>query len=540
MADSGDGEPRLPVRRRQVLVSGSVAGVAGCMGPLQSDPVRYEPEVLLLTWQEDPTSTITIDWHDEPDADAPSTVSYRPESNEDWSEATADAHSFELYDREIYRVEVGDLRADTTYEFRFEDEPTYRFRTLPETLDRDVRFAVGGDSDPDPPEDSTWGRVVDQTMGYDLDFFMIAGDLAYADGGDRGSHLERWHNWLEVATNRLQDDENRMVPIVAGIGNHECVDGYWYSDAAYEDSDRWREGFAPYFYNFFAFPGHPGYGVLDLGEYASIPMLDSDHTNPIMGDQTDWLESVLAERTDVDHVLPTYHVPGWPSVRYFNGRTETDVREHWVPLFEEYNVRLVFEHHDHAFNVTYPLRDGEIDPSGVVYVGDGPLGHSERDPGFDRWFMNRTKARYNADVVTISDEGIRVQTVDDQGTELHELSRDGPEYAIRHYPHISVELIATVVETGDEFGLRTEVINSTPVSMTDLTVSVEGRGATFDFETDDPSVFDELPSRTQERVSWTGTAPDEEDDFEILTTVAFTVDGEEREETRTDWIPVGW
>src|SRR5690606_34420824 len=107
--------------------------------------------------------------------------------------------------------------------------------------------------------------------------------------------------------------------------------------------------------------------------------LDTDHTNPIDGRQSEWLEEVLEERREVPHVIPIYHIPAYPSARMFEGAAHRRVREHWVPLFEENGVRVAFENHDHVYKRTYPLRDNEISPDGVVYIGDGAWGTNTRE-----------------------------------------------------------------------------------------------------------------------------------------------------------------
>src|SRR5690625_7699759 len=111
----------------------------------------------------------------------------------------------------------------------------------------------------------------------------------------------------------------------------------------------------------------------------SLVLLDTDHTNPVDGVQTEWLEQVLAERQEVPHLFPVYHGPAWPSVRNPDWEQSVRVREHWVPLFEAYGVRVAFENHDHAYKRTRPIRNNRKDPSGVVYFGDGAWGVGVRE-----------------------------------------------------------------------------------------------------------------------------------------------------------------
>lgn len=112
----------------------------------------------------------------------------------------------------------------------------------------------------------------------------------------------------------------------------------------------------------------------------SILILDSNHTTNVSGSQTEWLEDAVAERTDRDHVMAAYHVPIYPSVRSVEERGRDEMRQHWVPLLDEYGVDVVFEHDDHAYKRTHLLRDGKPDTNdGILYLGDGGWGRGTRD-----------------------------------------------------------------------------------------------------------------------------------------------------------------
>ena len=164
--------------------------------------------------------------------------------------------------------------------------------------------------------------------------------------------------------------DGRLIPMVACIGNHEVDGGY----------NKPRDK-APFFYALFdgLYP-ETGYATLDFGDYLSLVLLDTGHTTPIDGEQTDWLEKTLKERADHPHVIVVNHVPAYPSFR--NDRTARTARrapasgnrKHWVPLFEKYRVPVVLEHHDHTFKRTKPLLDGLAHDNGVLYLGDGSWG----------------------------------------------------------------------------------------------------------------------------------------------------------------------
>jgi len=397
----------------------------------------FDPVSLMLTWQSDPTTTMTVDWH-VIDEDR-TYMEVRRMGASSWSDPLqAEAIDFPWSNRTVHRVEVTGLEPGTRYEFRFgQSSKIYNFRTMPADLTNPVRIAVGGDT----MHNQAWMEQTSrQAMKYDLDFILIGGDLSYADAlppeeqRQRNPYAPRlenqWYGWLEAYKNSLITDDYRVVPVVASIGNHEVRGGYYYRDQGrpdhlhYRDSDEWRAEAAPYFFSLFAFPGLPGYGVLDFGDYLSILLLDSDHANPVTS-QNGWLEQTLSERQHVRHVFPIYHVPAWPSVRNMNDRTHQAVRENWVPIFERFNLEVVFEAHDHAYKRTHPIRDGRISPNGVIYVGDGAWGTSTRRIGgnqdHDNWYIAEAASERHFILLTLHGTQRHMLMVNDQGEVIDEL-----------------------------------------------------------------------------------------------------------------------
>lgn len=285
---------------------------------------------------------------------------------------------------------------------------------MPETLEnRSVRIGVGGDTG----SGQHFRRVSEVAMEHDLDFIVIGGDIAYADGGSRdwrgtpqaGEAKRRWVNWFNVVQETMTTDTGRVVPMVMAIGNHEVWGGYYSRHPAYRETDAWRERLAPIFYNIFAFPGQPGYGVLDFGDYLSFVLLDSAHTNPVAGTQTEWLKSVLKQRTHIPHVFPVYHVAAYPSARSFDGGVQSEIREHWHPWFDAYGVEIVFENHDHTYKRTHPIRNGEIAADGIVYIGDGAWGAGGRGDQLldvdETWYLHKALPDRHCIIVELSTEG---------------------------------------------------------------------------------------------------------------------------------------
>lgn len=406
-----------------LLLIASGALVAGAAG------AAYEPWSLLLTWQRDPATTMTVDWHSRAeDRERNPVLEYREKGAGDWRSVTGERMEFPFTNRFFDRVELTDLAPDSAYEFRFgADSPVYYFRTMPEQLDRPLRFATGGDTRHNQEWMEQTNRVA---MEYDPEFIVWGGDLAYADGLEERAY--RWYEWFDAVKHTLVAEDGRVVPILCAIGNHEVRGGYYNrndrSPRPGQDWDAFQLEIAPYYFTLMAFPGHPGYGVLDFGDYLSLILLDTDHAGPIAGGQTEWLEGVLKERAERPHVFPVYHVPAYPSVRDFEARRSTAIRENWAPLFERYGVRVAFENHDHAYKRTVPITGGKHDPDdGMVFFGDGAWGVGVRDTHDveETWYLEKAESKRHAIIVTLDGDSREFLVVDEDGEVIDEFAQPG-------------------------------------------------------------------------------------------------------------------
>ncbi len=394
---------------------------AGCNGQKEPafvdcrEPSAEEPLGVLATWERDPTTTMIIDWHVGPGDEADRSFCYKKVGAEGWQHLVeAERHDFPHSDRIIHRVALEDLQPGTEYRFRAgEFERRYKIETMPKSIDDEpLVFAAGGDTMHAKIMLETMNEVV---MRYDPAFVAWAGDLAMDDGEPERAH--HWDDWFEANHNTLIGPGGRIVPILVAIGNHEVLDGYFANHDDAEETDEWRASVAPYFYSIFSFPGQPGYEALDFGEYLTMIALDSEHTNPVEGAQTEWLAGVLKERADagVPHVFPFYHVPAYPSHRDKDELISTLVRENWVPLFEEHGVKYAFEGHDHTYMRTHPILEGEIDPDGVIYVGDGAWGVVPRSVDSERWYIDQYATKLHGVIVSLHGSERHFRVVDTHG-----------------------------------------------------------------------------------------------------------------------------
>jgi len=153
-------------------ISGTVA---------MADDTQTPPPGLILTWQSDPTTTITIDWHRlAEEADVPAVIQARPRGTDEWRAFPAERFPFPHSDRLIDRVEIKGLAPASEYEFRGSpSSPTYWFRTMPATLEKPLVFAAGGDVRHNKRHMERTNRAA---MAHDPEFVVWGGDLAYGDG----------------------------------------------------------------------------------------------------------------------------------------------------------------------------------------------------------------------------------------------------------------------------------------------------------------------------------------------------------------------
>ena len=105
-----------------------------------------------------------------------------------------------------------------------------------------------------------------------------------------------------------------------------------------------------------------------------IISLDSGYELKANGYQTKWLENVLEMHKSYQIKLVHYHEPLYPVCDYDIGNTVLLGRQYWVPLFEKYNVTVVFENHSHLLKRTHPLLKHSPNENGISYLGDGSWG----------------------------------------------------------------------------------------------------------------------------------------------------------------------
>jgi len=371
------------------------------------------PSVLYLTWIHDPTSTMTVQWHTE-QTDPESCVRYRKQGESTWLNREGSYNLLTQSDIIVHTVELDQLDPDTVYEFSLkEGSKIYTFRTLPQTLSRSLKFVMGGDA---YFYLSKFKLMNARIASLDPDFVVVGGDIAYTVNSravfkGKGWELNRWRRFLKEWKEHMVTSDRRMIPIIPVVGNHDI-----------KQSSLIGKHQHYLFYELFALSEKGiSYRTMDVGDYLSLFLLDSGHSFHIEGQQTKWLEDSLAERQKLPYKFASYHIAAYPSVYPFDGGVPKRIRYYWSPLFERYHLQAAFEHHNHAYKRTFPIKRGKSDPTGVVYMGDGSWGVSARKPK-ELWYLEK-KAQANAVcLVTLQSEQGKVEAIDVSGSVIDQIS----------------------------------------------------------------------------------------------------------------------
>jgi hypothetical protein len=215
-------------------------------------------------------------------------------------------------------------------------------------------------------------------------FHLHAGDICYADTNGQGKKTDGYDPAYWDLFLKQNEVVTRSVPWMVTTGNHDME--AWYSPEGYGGQlARWSlpdSGFdartAPGVYSFVY--GNVGFVALDANDVSYEIPANFGYTD---GKQTKWLDRELSElraSKRVDFVVVFFHHCAYSTSTH---ASDGGVRAEWLPLFAEHQVDLVINGHNHVYERTDAVRNGEVgrpvpigastDPTrdGTVYVTAG-------------------------------------------------------------------------------------------------------------------------------------------------------------------------
>src|SRR5262245_9980564 len=142
------------------LMSGRLFGADPAAEPVprETENPAFQPSTLFLTWQRDPTTTMTVQWVGTAGETADATVHYTPapagpapaakpgDKNDPWQKQPTATKPYPMTDFKVFRAELTGLRPGTDYLFRIgKSSAVYRFRTMLARATDTIHFISGGD-----------------------------------------------------------------------------------------------------------------------------------------------------------------------------------------------------------------------------------------------------------------------------------------------------------------------------------------------------------------------------------------------------------
>ena len=263
-----------------------------------------------------------------------------------------------------YGAYMQKLKPATDYEYRINNgdgaTPWYSFTTTTENLNQ-YKVLVFGDSQ--SVDYSVWGQTARKAWetNKDASFFINMGDLS-----DNGQSWDQWREWYENA-----DVLTGQMPLAPVLGNHEAYSLDW--------------KFAqPYTYKaLFSVPYGAPKGQsrmaysFDYGDVHYVS-LNTDYEElhyaypTMMEDEAGWLDADLAAaKKEGKRLIVLMHRPPWDSP--YDGQLDIN-GQYFMPIFDKYNVPLVFAGHEHVYARTSPMKGNTPAKEGTVYITTGRSG----------------------------------------------------------------------------------------------------------------------------------------------------------------------
>ncbi len=294
----------------------------------------------------------------------------------------------------FYTAELVNLLPNKTYFYQISSDPYNKreilnFTTMPNNPNH-IRFFVYGDSRTEP--DGTTQRdarrnLVEKIMANfsdDFQFSIHTGDFIWD-----GKKQSLWNDYFT--------DTECLNSYKQGIyveGNHEHGET---TDIKMYDNLPMRNNYHNRYYSF---------SYMDIG----FIILNSNKYTEVDDEQTEWLNQTLIQFSQENLFnIAFLHHP------LLDTRSHAYHRNNWKPLFDKYNVSLIFCGHNHHYERSYPMTNStilEYDGSELynytnindsVYITAGGAGAPLYDV-YNYPFIAKTEKAYNFVLVDVKKE----------------------------------------------------------------------------------------------------------------------------------------
>ncbi len=241
-----------------------------------------------------------------------------------------------------HHVRLSGLTAGASYYYRLLPAGELAFfQTAAATADSFYFLTIG-----DTRTDSIAHQsLINRMVGYEDPFFLHVGDLV-----EDGSLTINWQTFFNI--------EDTILPhkiFLPAIGNHEYPYEWYDTLFPLPDSED--------YYSF---------------TYANCHFIGLNTETDLSGSQLTWLvdDLIWAQANPaIDWIIAFFHRPPYSSGPH---GSQADVQAAWCPVFELYDMDLVFAGHDHDYERTYPI-------NGLTYIVTGGGGAPLHSVGSNSW-----------------------------------------------------------------------------------------------------------------------------------------------------------
>lgn len=328
-------------------------------GPLTPNGIR-------LTASNELRSSMAISWYTESAASDPKVV-YSNNSNLENNQTIAASVKI-ISGYYIYSVNIMNLASNKTYYYQVSSDSSNKreilnFTTAPERTSKTFKFMAYGDTRTQREQRTELAKKI-TTYFNDIDFYIHSGDIV-----ENGLDQYQWNDYftdVELLT--------KKIPGYFIEGNHENINGFMYDNILLPSN-----GLNSYYYSFKVGP----LKFIGLNSYRDWAV------------QTPWLEQELNDSAHDNDTLWNFAFMHSPIFNSMASRPDlTELINSWCPLFETYNLDVVFAGHNHYYERSYPMnRNKEIDdwslynytnPTNPIYYiagsGGAPLYDRDENP----------------------------------------------------------------------------------------------------------------------------------------------------------------
>ncbi|HBG28107.1 MAG: hypothetical protein A2Y10_00905 [Planctomycetes bacterium GWF2_41_51] len=365
-----------------------------------------------LTFRNSPLNSIVVNWWN-PAVTGDSSVDYGLTSSYGSTATNASVTNF-------HSVELTDLTPGTTYHYRIRSSDgtigsDNTFTTSAEDV-TSFTFAVMGD----PrgiilPNDSTkyhtrHKELCDWLAQQDLPFVINTGDIVWEGSiltSDPQTKINVESYWTEFF--KAEQNLSQKTAVMISMGNHEVQPGgrdYTYYYDMVED----------------AYPtnGTSGNrGRVYSFDYGNAHFICLSTYQIALPTQAAWLEAdLVAARANpnIKWIFAYMHAPMYTTSGHA-GRA--DAIAAWEPLFDQYQVDIVFSGHNHLYERFKPLRGGQVVEEGkgvgTLYIthgiGGAEFNNGADDPKLVCWYGTSNLNKTLGLIITINGDNLMGQAI---------------------------------------------------------------------------------------------------------------------------------